>query len=296
VLGHAPAKPPPLRPDMLKNPPEPTAQAAKGCVGPRSVVVLAGRRSAADPLAEAAHVAHRALLEIEGEPMLVRVTRRLLAWPSVEQLLINIDTPELLESIPPLAEARRDGRIRILKSATSPSHSVLESLDAAGLGDGPVLVTTADHALLDDQMLEAFFTPGFAGDADLCVGLVSRRAIEARFPTAKRTYLRFRDDAYSGANLFLFRSPDALRAAQFWRRVENERKQPWRIAKAFGLSSLLLFATRRLTLEAAMARASRVIGAKLEAIALPMAEAAVDVDKIEDLELVREILAARRNV
>jgi GTP:adenosylcobinamide-phosphate guanylyltransferase len=249
-----------------------------------------------DPLAEAAHAVHRALLEIEGEPMLVRVTRRLLAWPSVERILINIDTPELLDSIPWLAKARNDGRIRILRSTPSPSGSVLESLDAAGLDDGPVLVTTADHALLDDRMLEAFFRPSFAGDADLCFGLVSRRAIEARFPTAKRTYLRFRDDAYSGANLFLFRSPKSRRAAEFWRRVENDRKRPWRIAKAFGLTSGLLFLTRRLTLEAAMLRASRILGAKLEAIALPMAEAAVDVDKIEDLELVREILAARRNV
>ena len=228
--------------------------------------------------------------------MLVRVTRRLLAWPSVERVLINIDTPELLDSIPPLAAARKDGRIRILKSTTSPSRSVLESLDAAGLDDGPVLVTTADHALLDDRMLDAFFTASFAGDADLCFGLVSRQAIEARFPAAKRTYLRFRDDAYSGANLFLFRSPESQRAAEFWFRVENDRKQPWRIAKAFGLASLLLFATRRLTLEAAMARVSRVIGARVEAIVLPMAEAAVDVDKIEDLELVREILAARRKV
>ena len=42
-----------------------------------------------------------------------------------------------------------------------------------------------------------------------------------------------------------------------------------------------------------MARASRVIGAKVAAVSLPIAEAAVDVDKIEDLELVREILAGR---
>jgi hypothetical protein len=157
-------------------------------------------------------------------------------------------------------------------------------------------VTTADHALLDDRILDAFLTPSFAGDADLCFGLVSRQVIEARFPAARRTYLRFHDDAYSGANLFLFRSPQSRRAAQFWRRVENHRKQPWRIAKAFGLANLLLFATRRLTLEAAMARASQVVGANIEAIALPIAEAAVDVDKIEDLELVREILAARRSL
>ena len=42
-----------------------------------------------------------------------------------------------------------------------------------------------------------------------------------------------------------------------------------------------------------MARASKVIGPRVAAVPLPIAEAAVDVDKIEDLELVRSILAAR---
>jgi GTP:adenosylcobinamide-phosphate guanylyltransferase len=261
--------------------------------GPRHVVVLAGRRSADDPLAVATGAPHRALLDIQDEPMLVRVARQLLAWPSIERLFISIDAPELLEAIPFLREAQREGQLTILRSADSPSQSVIDALEAAGVADGPVLVTTADHALLDDAILRAFFEPAFASPADLNVGLVSRTIIEARFPTTKRTYLGFRDDGYSGANLFLFKNDRSRVAADFWRRVENDRKKPWRIAKAFGLATLLLFVARRLTLESAMERVSRIVGARVEAIALPIAEAAVDVDKIEDWELVREILAER---
>ena len=43
-----------------------------------------------------------------------------------------------------------------------------------------------------------------------------------------------------------------------------------------------------------MRRASARVGARVRAIPLPIAEAAVDVDKVEDLELVRRILEARR--
>lgn len=256
-------------------------------------MVLAGRRSGDDPLAAAARAPHRALLEIQGEPMLARVVRRLLDRDHVEHVWLNIDAPDLVETVPELEEPRAQGRLTLLRSTDSPSRSVLESLDAAGLDEGPVLVTTADHALLDDDMLDAFLAGSRERPSDLCIGLVSRTTIEARFPGAKRTYLRFRDDGYSGANLFLFRTPAARRAAEFWRRVESERKRPWRLARAFGLGSLLLFATRRLSLEAAMRRASRVVGARIEAVAMPMAEAAVDVDKLEDLELVREILSER---
>lgn len=255
--------------------------------------MLAGRRSGEDPLAEAAGAAHRALLDVGGEAMLLRVLRRLLARPGLVRVVVNIDAPELLPKEPGWDALAADGRVEILASRDSPSRSVLESLDAAGLDQGPVLVTTADHALLDDAMLDAFFAGAAERPADLHLGLVARRTIEARFPEAKRTYLRFRGEAFSGANLFLFGTPAARRAADFWQRVEQQRKHPWRLARAFGLANLALFVTRRLDVDAAMERASRVVGARIAAVPLPMAEAAVDVDKLEDLVLVREILAGR---
>ncbi len=262
-------------------------------VGPRRAIVLAGRRSENDPLALAAGAPHRALLDIEGEPMLVRVVRRLLGRATIEQVLINIDEPALLDDISELAGLRDSGVVKIMRSTDSPSRSVLESLEWADLEAGPVLVTTADHALLDDAMLDAFFRDSEQADADMTLALVPRTTIEARFPETKRTYLRFRDEDYSGANLFLFKKPRAARAATFWRRVESQRKRPWRIARAFGYSNLVLFLTRRLSLDAAFKRASKVVGARLQAIPLEIAEAAIDVDKIEDLELVRRILSER---
>ena len=255
--------------------------------------MLAGRRSSDDPLAAAAGAPHRALLDIEGEPMLVRVVERLLGWPSIERVLINIDTPELVGAEAAFTTRLASGEIELLTSTDSPSRSVLESLDAVGLEAGTILVTTADHALLDDEILEAFFRTSEEQESDLSFALVPRESIEARFPEARRTYLRFRDGDFSGANLFLFRTPESRRAALFWRRVESQRKHPWQIARAFGLMNLLLFATRQLELDSALARASKVIDAQVTAIRIGIAEAAVDVDKIEDLELVRRVLAER---
>lgn len=260
---------------------------------PFTAVILAGRRGGEDSLAQAAGASHRALLDIEGEPMLVRVVRRLLARPDLERLLINIDVPETVRAIPFIAECVEAGRLEVMGSEPSLSRSVLSSLEAAGLEQNPVLVTTADHALLDDAMLDAFFEAAEGEASDITLAMVPRRVIEARFPEAKRTYLRFKEDGFSGANLFYFRTPAAARVATFWQSVEQQRKQPWRLAHAFGWTSLALFLTRRLTLSAAMERASQVIGVRVRAVPLEIAEAAVDVDKIEDLELVREILAER---
>ena len=79
--------------------------------------------------------------------------------------------------------------------------------------------------------------------------------------------------------------------APFWTRAEGFRKRPWRLVATFGARALFLFLTRRLTLEAAFDEVSHALEARVRPIVLPRAEAAVDVDKLEDLELVRRVLA-----
>jgi hypothetical protein len=80
----------------------------------------------------------------------------------------------------------------------------------------------------------------------------------------------------------------------FWRRVEQERKRPWRLVRAFGWRPLLAYLLGRLTLDDAITRASHVIGARVAAVVMPYPEAAIDVDKPADLELAERILARRR--
>src|SRR5699024_8779791 len=102
-----------------------------------------------------------------------------------------------------------------------------------------------------------------------------------------------REAAYSGANLFVLASPNALQAVAFWQKVEQDRKRPWRIARRIGLGTLLLYLLHRLTLATALRRLSRIVGASTAAITLAEAWAAVDVDKPADLVLAERILAER---
>ena len=59
------------------------------------------------------------------------------------------------------------------------------------------------------------------------------------------------------------------------------------------MRNLARFLMRRLTLDQAFEQVSRVLGLRAEAVPMPQAEAAVDVDKLDDLVLVRRILAER---
>lgn len=250
-------------------------------------IVLAGRRGGEDPFATSHGGVHRALLPVAGQPMLERVLGTLRSHPRIGSIRLSIDEPQLVEG--------EDGIV--LRAADSPSQSVLEALDSRPPATAlrPVLLTTADHALLDRDILDAFLDGSDTSEADLTVGLVEERTVRAAFPDSERTYLRFRGGGVSGANLFALRTPAARWAIEFWRDVEQRRKRPWRLAAAFGPTTLLLFALRRLSLEDGFARASRVLGLHAQPILLPFAHAAIDVDKPADLELVERILAERRS-
>ena len=255
-------------------------------------LILAGRRGGEDTLAEAAGAPHRALLDVQGLPMLERVVQTLEDTACVERILVSIDAPALLGQFPGLARREAGGRLTVIPSEASPSRSVLRALEQAP-PKAPVLVTTADHALLTPAMVEHFLTETERSRADLTVGLVAASRVRARFPQSKRTYLPFRGERFSGANLFAFLTEPALRGAAFWTRAEAFRKQPWRLALAFGLWTLLLFLLRRLDLAEAMRHASRAIGVRIHAVDMPFAEAAIDVDHLSDLELVNALLSQR---
>ena len=253
-----------------------------------TALVLAGRRGSED----ATGVRHKALLEVAGVPMLLRVVRCLRASPVIGRVIVSIDEPKVLEAAPELAALIAAGELALHTSLSSPSRSVHDVLERED-GGGTLLVTTADHALLTPEIVEHFAAGAEASEADMAVGTVAISRVLARYPEAVRTVLKLRGEGWCGANLFAFRTARGRRAAEFWVRAESFRKRPWRLVSAFGPVTLLLFLLRRLDLESALTRVSRAMGAHVRAIPLPFPEAAIDVDNPRDFALASRILADR---
>lgn len=258
---------------------------------PIPALVLAGSRLGEhDPVARIAGVPHKVLAPVAGEAMVSRVLGALEACPRIAGIVLVSDIGDELRRLPRVQRMERSGRLQLREAASSPSLSVAQVFAEFG---APLLVTTGDHALLDPPILAEFLAGAERGGSDLAVGLVEERVIAARVPSTRRTYLRFRDTAVSGANLFLLRTPAAAAALGFWRRVEAERKRPWKLAAAFGPRLLLGFLLHGLTLERAFVLAGRRLGLAVAPVLLSAAVAAIDVDRPEDLQLVRQLAAAR---
>jgi GTP:adenosylcobinamide-phosphate guanylyltransferase len=244
-----------------------------------NALILAGSRGGVDPVAAYAGVTHKALILLDGQTLLARVAQAL-RDAGATHIAVSVSDDTVSAAATALG-------LTVLTAASGPSRSVRDGIEALGT---PLLVTTADHALLQPEWITRFLADAPA-DADVAALLARQDVIESAAPGTRRTYLRFADGAWSGCNLFHFATPRAVAALDLWAQVEADRKRPWRIVRRLGLGTLLRYMSGRLTLVAAIAHLGRLAGLNAAAVSTPFGLAAVDVDKPIDLDLVRDLIA-----
>jgi GTP:adenosylcobinamide-phosphate guanylyltransferase len=250
-----------------------------------TAIVLAGSRPGMDAFAEAHGTDLKALIPVGGEPMVRRPVMALLASDRIGSVRVLAQQPGRIAAVLPA-----DPRLTVAPSGATIA-ATLEAICNDPAVQWPVLVTTADHALLDAGMIDDFCER--SAGADIAIAVVERRALLHRLPATRRTWLRFRGGAYSGANLFLLKSPRVAPAIALWRSAEQDRKKGWRLLWAMGPALFLGAALRRLTLDQALHKIGRKLRLDVRAVEMADPLAAVDVDKSGDLRLVEILLADR---
>jgi CTP:molybdopterin cytidylyltransferase MocA len=253
-----------------------------------TAVVLAADRNPDDPLAQASGACCKALVKIDGTPMLERVVRTLQDSEKVGNVLLLGPGREQLGNCEYLDDALSHERIGWMEPQNSPSNSAYQAMKSLPK-DTAVLITTADHPLLTPEIVDYFLQNALETGADVAVGLIRFSSIKEKFPNARKTVTRFRDGGYCGCNLFAFMTPESHRVAAAWRRVEQQRKNPLRIISQLGWWSVLRYVMGWLTLDKALAELSERLRVRILPVHLPFPEAAIDVDSIADQKLAEEI-------
>lgn len=251
-----------------------------------TAILLAGSRPGADPFAEAHGTDLKALIPVGGVPMVRRPVDALLASEHVATVRVLTQQPERIGGVLPA-----NPRLEVTTSHGTIA-ATLATLCTDPSTSWPLLVTTADHALLDPAMIEEFCSA--AEGADIAIAVVDREALATRLPASKRTWIPFKGGAYSGANLFALGGPGALSAIALWRAVEQDRKKGWRLLSQLGPSLFLGAMLRLLSLEQVLRRIGRKLDLDIRPVTMGDPLACVDVDKQEDLDLVERLLGERR--
>jgi GTP:adenosylcobinamide-phosphate guanylyltransferase len=250
-----------------------------------TAILLAGSRPGRDEFAHQFGTDMKALIAVGGEPMVRRPLRALLASQSIGRVVVLSQAPDRISDVVP-----SDPRLGFHTSRGTIAETMLE-ICVDPETRWPLLVTTADHALLTPEMVDQFARA--AAGADVAVGVVERSNLLSRLPKTERTWLKFRGGAYTGANLFALRSPAVRPAIELWRSVEQDRKKAWRVISLLGPGVLLCVALRLVSIDEVMAQLGGRLGLAIWAVQLHDPLAGVDVDKPADHTLVEAILRGK---
>ena len=243
--------------------------------------MLAGDRGPTDPVAQARGVGTKAFAPLAGRPMIDYVLDTLRAAPGIGDIHVQIaeDAPALPDDVTRLA------------AAASPAASVAAAFEHTG---APLFVTTADNPLLTVEMIADFLRDAEATGADVVAGMALRPVVERAGNPGRRTYIRFSDGEVSGCNLFAMTTPRAASGAAYFRRLEQDRKKPLKMARKVGLWPLLKLALGLMSRAGAAAAIARRAGCSMAIVTVNHPEAAHDVDKASDIEFVERRLMERQ--
>jgi GTP:adenosylcobinamide-phosphate guanylyltransferase len=250
-----------------------------------TAILLAGSRPGRDAFAAEFGTDLKALIPVGGEPMVRRPVRALLESRSVARIIVLSQQPERISDA-----LGSESRIEVRASRGTIAETMLALCNDSSV-EWPLLVTTADHALLDSATVDEFCTA--AGKTDIAIGIVERENLLRRFSNAKRTWLKFRGGAYTGANLFALRSPKVADAIRLWSSGEQGRKKGWRLLSVLGPVVLVGVGVRLLSIDDVLARVGRRLGLGMKAVRMSNPLAGVDVDKVADHQLAEAILEGR---
>lgn len=236
---------------------------------PVDAIVLAGG-SPDDPLARRFEVPSKALIPVQGRPLVEHVLEAL-RGAGLSSIYVG---PQASLQPPPREELPDQGSL--LSNLELALGRIQDHRVVVATGDMPFLTPEAVRYVLDHAPHEAAFV----------YTAIPKEAVEARFPGMRRTYARLREGRLTGGNLVLLEPSLFLKALPLIRRAIDLRKSPIGLARMIGWGILLRFVLGSLSIPQLEARAQAILGVPVRALIVPFPEIGVDLDEEEDLRWV----------
>lgn len=255
-------------------------------ISPRiGAVVLAGGPV---PKSLAALCTHRALLPLGGRFIIEYILDALAGTPEIcaTAVVVPAEAHEALgKYVPLLVDAGDTLMVNMARGAQALAEAELTHL----------LFITGDIPLITPAALSSYLQESLATGADFTYPIIPSTDSEARFPGAKRTYVKIRDGVFTGGNAVFASAHFFTDKQQLIEDVYNARKAPLKLAGILGWDTLARFLAGSIDLARLEVVASRILGAPARAIISHYAELGFDVDKQEDLEAVGSMFNVQRS-
>ena len=253
-----------------------------------AIVTAGGVPLPGDPLYVYSNGNSKALIDISGKPMVQWVLDALGESKKVDNVIvIGLSPKSGLTCKKPLHYISNQGRM--LANIVTGVNKSLE----LNKKNEYVLIVSSDIPAIKGDMVDWLINTSMETKDDLYYGVCPREVMETRYPTSKRTYTKLKEMELCGADINVIHVSMTTDHLDTWEQLIGNRKSPLRQAAVIGWDTLFQLATRQFTLQGLVERASQRIGIKGRAIVWDKAEPCMDVDKPNQLELMREDIAGQ---
>jgi GTP:adenosylcobinamide-phosphate guanylyltransferase len=230
----------------------------------------------------------KALLDIGGKPMVQWVLDALSGSQRVDKVvIIGLTADSGVTCSKPLTFIPNQGSM--IANLVSGISKVVEINPSAYR----VLLVSSDIPGITSEMVDWEIETTLQTDVDLCYNVVKREVVEARYPGSKRTFTKLKGIEVCGGDMNVVRSSVVSANREIWEKLVASRKNPVKQAAIIGFDTLLLMLLRLITLEEAVKKVAGRLHMTGRAIVCPYAEIGMDVDKPNQLEMIRADLVKR---
>ncbi|ADQ04869.1 hypothetical protein Calow_1311 [Caldicellulosiruptor owensensis OL] len=149
--------------------------------------------------------------------------------------------------------------------------------------DKKILFLTADLPFITAEAIDHFIEESIKSGADICYPIVEKSINDEKYPQMKRTYGTVKEGTFTGGNAIIITPSVFEKCYSLAEKLVEKRKNPIAMARLIGPTILLLFLTKRLSIQKVEKRVSKVFKVKAKAIISTYPELGQDVDKDSDL-------------
>jgi GTP:adenosylcobinamide-phosphate guanylyltransferase len=251
-----------------------------------AIVTAGGIPLPEEPLYPATLGKSKALVDVAGKPMIQWVLDALSAAKTVDNVIIVGLTDKMgLECSKKMYFVSNQGKM--VQNLQAGARKVKEVNPSAR----HALLVSSDIPGITGEIVDWVVNTDMQTDMDVYYHVIQREVMEKRYPGCKRTWTHLKgmevcggDMNVGGLRLLLGEDTD------IWDRITDARKSPLKQAALVGFDTAFLLLTGKLTLEKAESNIMKRLNITGKAIVCPYAEVGMDVDKMFQLELMREDL------
>ncbi len=224
----------------------------------------------------------KALLDVAGKPMVQWVLDALSSAEKINNvIMIGLTEDCGVTCAKPLVYMENQGGM--LSNILAGVNKALE-LNAE---TKHVLIVSSDIPGITSEMVDWVIEAALQNDEDIYYNLIERRVMEARYPGSKRSFTKLKDVEVCGGDMNVVSTATVKKDRLIWNKLIETRKNVFKQAALIGYDTLFLLVTRLITLNQAIERVCRKLNIRGRAILCPYAEVGMDVDKPNQLEMMR---------